>query len=668
MGMFNIGLSALGAATTIMDVAADNIANANTPGYHAKETVTVPLDGTTVAGLRVGLGVSVTDVKRVRDAIIERALLDHIPLKGMFGQEADTLARMEMLFSEPSDAGLDQQMGQFFDALTHLTVAPDDAVLQEQVVQKAHALCGMFNQLADGLDRIAEGLVDAAESLVSDVNDLTLRIADLNGTIQRVRASGTSAPDLEDRRDQLITDLADCVNVRLHHDERGVVNVSTSGSLLVHVTDSTPLAVSEEDGRLVITRPGGIGIPLPITGGRIAGVLSLVNDLLPTYRSALDELADSLRRSVNLVHTTAISSGGRFHSLEGTNAFTDTEPFYQAGYGVQAGTAERLYINVEDESAGGVTRHELVLDTTLAADAFLVALRDAINDPVSGVDHVTATIGEGRLNLSAQTGYAFGFAAPYDPDPAGPGDITTLDPTVPVVLDAYTGGTDLDYTVRFLDGGRVGTDGITIEIEVREPSGPLLRTFTRTIGPDYVSGAGIALENGLKLGLSEGDVNAGDSFSFVANTGNDTAGVLDALGLNTFFGGLGAARLHVQEPMLDDSGRLCTSLRSVAGDNHRVLAMAALAGEPVADGNTETMAEFYRSFLSDIAITRNTRQARHDSQEQILHDLSNRRDGISGVSTDEELIKILQARSMYQGATNYIRAVSQMLDYLATVL
>ena len=48
--------------------------------------------------------------------------------------------------------------------------------------------------------------------------------------------------------------------------------------------------------------------------------------------------------------------------------------------------------------------------------------------------------------------------------------------------------------------------------------------------------------------------------------------------------------------------------------------------------------------------------------------MENRRDSVSGVSVDEEMISMVQGRTIYQGALKYIQAVSRMLDDLAGLL
>ncbi len=664
MAGFATGVNAIRTAAHLIDIAGDNIANASTPGYHVKRATVAPVIGPTTGGIRIGLGSSVEDVRRVRNELIERALLEHVEVSGRFGTELEVLTHLELLFAEPSGAGLSARLGEFFQSLNLLAGNPDDPTLREQVVQRAQMLCDTLNQLDAGLNAVMDNLLNDVDATVNRVNALSERIADLNGRIRMIETGGVSAGGLKDTRDQLISELAGLVNVSLYEADYGVVNVSCSGTLLVDGSLHVSLTATPTEDGLIVQREGAAGHRIDIREGRLGALLDLIDDVVPQYQSALDELANSLRRSVNLIHTTALGLAGRFHSLEGLNAFPDSEPFSDQGYGVSAGTTEKLVINVEDESTGEVIQYELTLDTTQAADAFLVSLRNAIN---ATVVNVNATVVDNKLNLQANDGYAFGFATPYDPNPAEPGDITAATPTSPVVLGDYGGADDLVYEVTFLDAGAIGTDTINIRIDVRQPSGPILRTLNRQIDVDYDPRDLIEVENGLKLSLGAGNVAAADAFSFTAYAEMDTAGVLDALGLNVLFNGLGARGISVAERIVDEPNSLAGAMRPVLGDNQRLLDLADLQSENLMSAGTATLAGFYDTLVSYIGTSRNTRSVQFQNQEQLVKNLTNRRDSFSGVSIDEEMIRMIEARTLYQGALRYISIVDEMLSDLATL-
>ena len=665
MSGFSIGLNALRTAMELMYIAGDNIANANTPGYHAKRAYVVPEIGSTNGIYVQGLGSSVMDVSRLRNELIERSLLAYTQVEATLGQESAALSHLESLFGEPDTNGLDAQLGGFFESVAALAADPNDPVLRQDVVQKADSVCNLFRMTDAELATMADSTRTEAESTVAEINNLTQQIAELNLQIQMAEAGGDSAPSLEDARDQLISQLADLINVTTHDAGFGVVNVSCAGTLLVDGVHNLELQTVVNDGVLSAVASGGVGQSISVREGKLAGILYVANELLPRFSTMLDDLANAFRRSVNLVQTTGLGASGRFHTLEGLNPFLSDTPVSELGYGVAAGTDEKLVINVEDESTGEITQYELPLDTTQAADVFLTDLRDAIN---AGVNHVSAEIVDGRLNLQAEDGYAFDFATPYDPNPAESGDITATDPTSPTVVDAYTGETDLEYSVSFLTGGEIGTDGITIQVSVNEPSGPVLRTFTRTIDDGYDPGDPIELENGLKLCLSAGNVSAGDSFSFTAHASTDTAGVLDALGLNVFLTGQGAGAIQVAERIHQNPLALASGISELPGDNQKLLELHDVSTEKLLLGGTATLNEHWRSMVGEVATEASTRSGQYENVQKLVTNLQDQRDSVSGVSTDEETIAIARSQSIYQGIVKYMGVLNDMMNMLFDLL
>ncbi len=665
MADYTIGLNAISTAQRLIDVAGDNIANANTDGYAAKRANVVALPGPVAGPAEVGLGSTVESVERLRDRLVEAALLQHVQSDQRLSTEVNNLATLESFFTEPTGGGIDALLGGFFDSVDALSASPDDPVLREQVVQKAQAVCDAFNRLDTDFTTVAQNLTNSISTTVQNINSLTEQIAYFNGRIRVANASGASAPSLEDQRDQLVSQLAQLTNITVRQDQYGVVNISTSGTLIVDGQNSLPLTVTEKDGTLTVAPAVTPDFAIDVREGQLGALMNLSQDLVPRYRDALDELAGDFRRSVNLVHTTGVGLDGRFTSLQGLNVLNYDEPLSETGWGVPAGTDERLVINVADSATGDVRQYELTLDTTQTAADFLTGLRDAIN---SDVDHVTASADGGRISLRADDGYSFDFATPYDPNPAEPGDITAAGPASPAILDDYTGDSDLTYTFTFAGDGTVGADPLDVQIEVSDSSGTVLRTLTRQVDANYLPGGAIALENGLKFSLSAGSVAAGDSFSFTAHASMDTAGVLDALGLNCFLTGQGAGAIQVADRILQDNANLAGSLRPMAGDNHNLLALAGVRDGNVAASGTATLNGSYRDLVTELATTRNTKSAQYDNEELLVKDLQNRRDAVSGVSLDEEMVGLVSARTLYQGALKYISAVSGMMQDLVDMI
>jgi flagellar hook-associated protein FlgK len=664
MSGFQAGINAIRTASLLVKLAGDNIANASTPGYSAKRAQVVPVPGASNGGRHVGAGSTVQQIIRLRDELVERSLLQRTQGKERLEAEVEVLDQVEMLFGEPAEGGLNRRLEEMFNSLDLLTADPDDVTLRERVVQKAISVCEAFNRAHRDLLRLRQDVAENIEYAVRRVNALTEQIASLNVRISSTQTAGTTSASLEDSRDQLVLELAELLDVRTHMGEHGVVNVSSSGALLVSGNEHTQLDTVPTEHGVRIEVQAGRCHELDIHEGKLGALVGLANDALPGYQDALDEVANSLRRSANMVHSQSLGLPGRFDRLEGLGGLDPDAPVSEQGYGVTAGADHRVVINVENTQTGELDQHELTLDTTQPAGAMLNALRDDLN---ANVGHVTATVDEGVIRLQAEDGYAFGFATPYDPNPARPGDITAANPTNPRILSDYTGQEHLDYTVTFLDDGEFGLDQIDMQIEVRDRSGTLVRTLTRRVEADYNPGAALELENGLKMAMDAGSVVSGDSFSFSAHASMDTSGVLDALGLNCMFTGLGARNISVAQDIRQDPDRLAGAMHPAPGDNHGFVELAALRESGPAPGSASVLGR-YHSFVTQVAATKETRSVQLANQEELMESLLNRRDSVSGVSVDEEMLGMMDAQTIYRGALKYISIVDGLLGDLAEML
>ena len=110
MSTYNIGLNGLQTAQQLINVAGDNIANANTDGYHAKQANVVAVPGPTGAQTSIGLGSEVASVTREWDGLVEDALLGGVQTSAQLGEEVSSLTNLQALFNEPSASGLDAQL------------------------------------------------------------------------------------------------------------------------------------------------------------------------------------------------------------------------------------------------------------------------------------------------------------------------------------------------------------------------------------------------------------------------------------------------------------------------------------------------------------------------------------------------------------------------------
>ena len=77
-----------------------------------------------------------------------------------------------------------------------------------------------------------------------------------------------------------------------------------------------------------------------------------------------------------------------------------------------------------------------------------------------------------------------------------------------------------------------------------------------------------------------------------------------------------------------------------------------------------TFDEYYNAVVSTIGIKSFSAQAILRQQEGVMLQLNSRRESISGVSIDEEMIKMIKFQQAYNAAARMISMVDEMLDTL----
>ena len=77
-----------------------------------------------------------------------------------------------------------------------------------------------------------------------------------------------------------------------------------------------------------------------------------------------------------------------------------------------------------------------------------------------------------------------------------------------------------------------------------------------------------------------------------------------------------------------------------------------------------TFDEYYNAVVSTIGIGSFSAQATLRQQEGIMLQLNSRRESISGVSIDEEMIKMIKFQQAYNASARMISVVDEMLDAL----
>lgn len=297
--LITIGQTGANAARSALAVTAQNIANANNPGYSRRtiELAEVSATGSTgrmgdarLAGVRVAaIGRSTSSFLQVeaRRTGSDLARAD-VQLAGLKAAEASL-----------EQAGIYPALVEFEAGMAALAADPLSGPLRAQLLENAGAVASSFTLAAQGIDSAAEQARFAAADDVARVNVLTAELARTNSSLGRAPDGSVSKAALLDQRDSLLADLSSRAGITTEFDTAGRVTVRLGGSagpLMVSGAVSDTLAVTNDPAGTISFTLGGNSVAPG--AGSLAGQAQLLGRL-GTLRAELDTVAADVIAQVN---------------------------------------------------------------------------------------------------------------------------------------------------------------------------------------------------------------------------------------------------------------------------------------------------------------------------------------------------------------------------------
>jgi flagellar hook-associated protein 1 FlgK len=645
MDSFSIGISGLHAAQKAFDIIGNNVANASTEGYHRQRIELRPSYTSQVGEVLLGGGVDIVGVTRLIDELLEKEIFRQESLLGQISQEFATLRTVENAFGELVEgSGLSGAIDKFFNALHDLSAHPTEVIWQNQLITEAQSLTGRFRTLGEFLTSLEEQITLETQNTITQINLLTDRIAELNDKIKQQEIGGGQANNLRDQRDQCITELSELVGVETRAKPYGVVDVYVGGTPVVINTTSIDLEVGlKQAGKLGISIAGENHYNINTEGGRLSGLISLRNELISDIHDNLDTLATVMIQQINQYHVQGVGSSGSFTNLTGN--WPVSQNLSDFGSNVTDGT---IYIRVTNTSTGVITRNAITVSKSTDTLSDIATL-------ISGIPGLSASVASSKLSIQADANYEFDFLPAVLPLPTA-STLSGSPPTISV-SGIYTGTSNDTFRFTVVEGGG-GTGSVgngTLQLEVRDGANQLVSTLY--VGVGYAAGDILDLGNGIKISLSSGSLNDGETFDVDAFSNTDTSGLLAAVGINTFLSGSDASSISVCSDILATPGRVASALGAGMTDNTNALRMHGLRDQAVSSLNSMTPGEYYRQIVTDLGQQLFVKEIRKDNIESTVQNLSNQQGELSGVNINDEAAKILAFEQMFQAMSKFMSTV-----------
>ena len=296
-GTLTLASEALSAQYAGIEIANNNIANANTPGY-SRQIVSLSPAASMQAGVSVDQGVTYDGYTRVRDAVLQIAIDAKTSEQSSLTTQSSILDPVNGAFSS-DPGGIGAAISSLFSDLSALSTAPSDPSARQTVVNDANGIANAFHQGASALASASKSADQQIASTVAQINQLTQQIASINGQLGKMNDT-QSGGALQDQRDALTTQLAQLVGLSLTRTGDSPTLSIAGGSPLVIGANSYSLQVtSASDGTTHVLDASGSDITSRVSGGALGGAITARDSTLAGLSQQLDGLASQFATAMN---------------------------------------------------------------------------------------------------------------------------------------------------------------------------------------------------------------------------------------------------------------------------------------------------------------------------------------------------------------------------------
>lgn len=637
-GLF-IGTTGLKTAQTALNTTAHNLSNINTSGYTRQQvtfsdTQYVRVNTSDkVSSPDYGLGVAVSEVRRIRDQFIDQAYRNENSRLGFYESQYKAIEEIEDQFGEMQGVTYESYLINLYNSVNELAKNPTSTVARSSLIQNATAFIEKSENVYKGLKDYQTTLNTQVKNMVDSINKLGDKIYTLNKKISKIESTGIEdANDLRDERDAAIDELSKYIDITYYENDSKEVIISAEGIPFVTMGE-----LAKMDTRVV----EGTNLVIPTWPGYERDVYDLSTEASNVDETDKGELKGLLIARGNMVVDYTVvpeapsssdydmsTADGRAAYQEAYNKYSKAQEYYNtyiepsailsamAGFDkLVNGIVEKINNILCPEKSEVRNNPYMAPDgTEIQADIYTYnsvsqqVLFDRYGREVTGTDN-----GDGTYSFSSGEKLYMSFGGAEVPVDSYTYSMLDMDKTGYGMDDDKTVGTELF--------SRKGTDRY---IKTTDDSGKTIYIRNNLNETDY--------ESLYKLG-----------------------------------------NLQINPEAAQNVGKIPFSTVQGKEDFDRAKELVDAWDEKFASLNPDTYAKsdfmtFYNNFIGEYATLGKALGNYVSNQTTMVDGYDNQRLQSEGVSSDEELEKMIKYQQAYNAASRYVNVVNQMLEHLVTSL
>ena len=129
-----------------------------------------------------------------------------------------------------------------------------------------------------------------------------------------------------------------------------------------------------------------------------------------------------------------------------------------------------------------------------------------------------------------------------------------------------------------------------------------------------------------------------------------------------------AGNITVNPAIVNDVTMIAAGKTAFQGDGSNALAIAQLKNKFVLNSDTATFDDYYNLIVAQLGVDALEAERMRDNQTLLTEQIENKRQGISGVSLDEEMANMIKYQHAYTAAARMVNVMDEMLDLIVNRL
>lgn len=323
-------LSGMKVAQNQMDIVGRNLANIDTPGYTRKTA----LQSNVVLG-GYSAGVKLGDITRTVNEGLLKSYLASNSLTGSLNAKNQYLGKAETLLGTPQgNNSIAANVGDLQSAFESFASDVTSSTSRYNLLNNADTVASRLNSLTTEIQKLRGDADLNINEACNQVNDYLEKIQNLNDQIVKYKVLDyDGVADLEDQRDEALRGLSGLIDISYFKRETGEVVIQTTNGVtlldryphkLSHnaVAQASP-TTSYAGGGISGIYVDGEDITNRIKDGEIKGLIDIRDNQLTSLQTQLNELASTLKESINQIHNRGTSYPNAPSEMTGSRSFID---------------------------------------------------------------------------------------------------------------------------------------------------------------------------------------------------------------------------------------------------------------------------------------------------------------------------------------------------------